>query len=343
MQHHFETIADVEAFAAQQGIALSPADRAKIAQTQAAERERLTAIEPQAAVSRSWVDNWNRFYPRLLESIVTIGETVLTVSQTVIVALGVPVVLVLLLIVEHTRVMHGIQLFEVNYHLASFAAWALVMLNLVLEFTVHHVEHRAGYESSRSRRWSLRLWASNMAYRLGLGENWQAVDLSPAERYRRLLRLVTFTILALALAGSMRDVIAQQQGAWYEALVHIVTASTLAEITVWTGGLLFAAAAVLSAQGLSRYVAIRVVEIAAQSEARQTEDVNPYAAEIDRAGAMVALAIVQDRLAKQAAKAKPTSAPATNGNGHQENPDFLSAPPVYIANGNGRPAAATGD
>lgn len=304
MQH--KTLKDVEQFAADNGIILSRAERAKIAEVQQSERERLAVINPPSQENQ-WADRWNRFYPRMLAAIVSIGETLLTLAQTIIVSLGVPLVLVFLLIVEHQRVLHGIQLFEGSFHLASFAAWALVLLNLTLEFTVHHVEHQAGYEASRDRRGSLRLWWGNMAYRLGIGKHWQAVDLSPAERYRRLLRLVTFTILALALAGSMRSVIAAQPGAWYDALVSILTRSTLAEITVWLGGLLFAAAAVLSAQGLSRYVAIRVVEIASQMKQRESDDRQPFAEEIDQAGAIAALAIVNEKLAKKAVKINPVN------------------------------------
>ena len=135
---------------------------------QASEQARLTALSSKAVPDLA--DRCNRFYPRLLQSIISIGETVLTFSQTVIVALGVPIVLLLLLIVEHQRVAHGIRLFEVDEHLASFAAMSLVLLNLVLEFQIHHIEHVAGDADERGRRWSLRIWATNMLYTLGIGE-----------------------------------------------------------------------------------------------------------------------------------------------------------------------------
>ena len=68
-------------------------------------------------------------------------------------------------------------------------------------------------------------------------------------------------ILALDLAGSMRAIIQETTGSWFQALVYIVTQSNLSKMMTWLGGLLFAGAAVLSAQGLSRYVALRTVEI----------------------------------------------------------------------------------
>lgn len=298
----FTTTQDAEQFAAQNGIVLTVAERRKITEIQAAERQRLTALA-QDERPTTFADRWNAFYPRLLQTIISAGETLLTFSQTIIVSLGVPVVLVLLLIVEVTRVMHGITLFEADASLALFAATALVVLNLTLEITTHHIEHKAGYQEARARKWSLRIWLQNAAYTLGLGENWTAQEHSPAQRYKTLLSLVTFTILALALAGSMKTVIQATPGTWYEAIVAIATQSDLLTMLTWAGGLLFAAAAVFAAQGLSRYVAIRTVEIVAQMEARAAEKSDPHAAEIDAAGATVITAIIADKMAKQEARA----------------------------------------
>ena len=291
------TLQQAEDYAAQQGVLLSPSAQQRIAAAQRAERERLDATQQRGPAT--FADRWNSFYPRLLQMLISVGETILTFSQTVITALGVPVVLVLLLIVEHHRVVEGILLFDESPTFAGFAALALVLLNLVLEFQTHYIEHQAGYVEDRRQRWSLRLWLQNTLYRLGAGKDWQPQQLSPAARYKSLLRLVTFTILALALVGSMRGIIAQTPGAWYIALVTIVTESSLLLMLTWVGGLLFAAAAVLSAQGLSRYVAIRCVEILAQME--QTAD-DPHAEAVDAAGARAALAILQDKLNKQAAR-----------------------------------------
>jgi len=295
-----KTIHEVEEYAAAHGVTLTAADKKKIAALQIAERDRLQKLDN--AKNKTFADRWNQFYPRLLKTIVSTGETVLTFSQTVIVSLGIPVVLVLLLIVEHQRVMSGIKLFESSTALASFAGWALVLLNLVLEFQSHHIEHKSGYEQERSLRWSLRIWLSNMAYRLGIGENWNEQPLSPAARYRRLLKLVTFSILALALAGSMRSVIEKTNGAWYDALANILTQSSLLLMLTWAGGLLFAAAAVLSAQGLSRYVAIRCVEIITDMESHQTIEEDKFTVQIEQAGANVAIAIVNEKIAQKAAK-----------------------------------------
>lgn len=305
------SIAEAESWGAEHGVMLTPQDRDRLAKLMVAERARLIETTPDR--ESSWADRWNAFYPRLLETITSAGETLLTFAQTVIVSLGVPTVLVLLLIVEHQRVLHGIQLFETDYALASFAAWALVLLNLVLEFQVHYIEHSAGYREELAKRGSLRLWLRGLAYWLGMGDGWRPQDQSPAHRYKSLLRLVTFAILSLALVGSMRSVIEPLGGAWYTALWQIVTQSSLLLILTWLGGLLFTAAAVLAAQGLSRYVAIRTVQIVADMQQRQTIVIDPFAAEIDAAAARAAHALlaekVERRRAKEAARHNADDAP----------------------------------
>ena len=241
--------------------------------------------------------------------IVGLGETILTLSQTILTSLGVPFALILLLIVEHQRVLHGIELFEVDHSLASFAAAGLVVINLVLEFLAHHIEHQAGYVADRENHWSLRIWWQNARYTLGRGETWTPRPLSPAARYKRLLRLVTFTILALALAGSMRSVIEATPGTWVEALMTIITDSDLLTIATWAGGLLFATAAVLSAQGLCRYVAIRCVEIFARMHERVETTVQasaaPYLSDVERAGAVTAYALIAEKVEKAKTKRQP--------------------------------------
>ena len=65
----------------------------------------------------------------------------------------------------------------------------------------------------------------------------------------------------------MKTVIAGAQGPWHEAVAHILTESSLLQMSIWIGGLFFALAAVLSARSLSRYVAIRCNEIVSRMEA----------------------------------------------------------------------------
>ena len=320
------TIEQAKEYAAQHGIVLSAAEMQKVTDAQIAESKRLDALRADdTVIQKGWiarmVDGFNRAYPAFLAALIRIGDVLLTTSQTLIVAFGVPLVLVLLLIVEHQRVLHGIELFEVDAGLASFAAAALVITNLVLEFTIHYVEQQHKYEQERSVKWSLHRWLERVRYTLGLGKEWQAQEHSPAHRYRKLLSLVTFSILALALAGSMRSVIEQQSGSWYRAMGAIITDSTLTEIMTWAGGLLFAGAAVLSAQGLSRYVAMRCAEII--QEMKSATPTNLNASEIEAAGATAIMAIVNTKLEQ---KQQRSARPKQKETGQAERPFGNTAP-----------------
>ena len=324
------TLAQAEAYAAEHGIALTPANRAQIAAAQRAELERLQALEQNDQPSKQpgWVDKFNAFYPRFLESLHAASEVLLTLAQTVIVAFGIPATLVLLMVVEHQRVYHGIALFEVDQALASFAGAALVILNLVLEFQIHYVESKSGYTQERERYWSLRIWWSNARYTLGMDDKrqrWAERQKSPATRYRRLLGLVTFSIVALALAGSMHTAIANQPGAWHQALISILTDSSLGEMMTWLGGLLFTAAAVLSAQGLSRYVALRCAEILFSMQDKPNAEKTPsdrHSAQLDGAGAQVVMALVNAKLETRKVKQEGSSAAA--------NPFGSTAPDLVV-------------
>lgn len=227
---------------------------------------------------------FNRHYPTFLRFLHGLGDVLVTTSQTIIVSFGVPIVLVLLLVVEHGRVNQGILTFEQRGDMASFAAWSLVLLNTILEFVVHYIEGRAGYQQQRQQRASLRISIENWLYWLGISKNWQPIELSPAHRYRKLLKLITFSVLALALAGSMQSVMQEQQGAWYDALKNILLESTLAEMTTWAGGLLFALAAISGAQNLTAYLAVKVSEIVAamqpESAAQLSNPLQDYAARL---------------------------------------------------------------
>lgn len=317
---------EVEQLAAKKGIRFTKADYKNIrkAQEEARETFELELAAGLEAVGNTWADRFMSWYPKLLETISNAGNILITFSQSVIVNIGVPLVLILLLIVEQQRVYHGIELFEASHELAAFAATSLVILNLVLEVIAYHVEYTKGYEAERGKRWSLRIAYRNFLYRIGWGDDWQEQQLSPAQWAHSLLRIVTFTILALALAGSMRMVIEQTTGAWYSALWAIVTQSNLLDMMTWLGGLLFAAAAVFSAQGLSRYVAIRTVEIRASMVSNTNDDLQDVT---DQAAATAAYAILVDKLQKQSTKEEGVIV--------SENPTLVPLSVNYSMNGNG--------
>lgn len=320
----FSSLQEVEQAAAKLGVRFTSSDHETIRKAQAEARKTIAAEAEaqQAERGNGLADRFMNAYPKLLAAIAAAGNVIITFSQAVIVNLGAPIVLVLLLIVEQQRVLHGMALFESSAELANFGAWALVMVNLGLEIIAHHIEFTKGYEAERQTRWSLRIWAKNMAYRLGIGSNWHEQTLSPAAWAHGALSLVTMTILALALAGSMRVVIEQQQGAWYMAIVDIATKSSLLDMMTWLGGLLFAAAAVITAQRLSRYIAIRTVEVRREMIGDNAEN----QARIEQAAAIAAAALLQDKIRKAKAVAEKKSVTVET-----KNQGVTSVPPAKQA------------
>lgn len=186
-------------------------------------------------------------------------------GQTLISAFFVIVILILVLAVEIQRVAHGILLFEKSTNLAYLGAFVLVMMLLTLEFVIHYVESKTGYHQDRKSDFSLRLFARWLGYFLGGGNEWTAHLKSPAHSIKSYSRLLTLTILALALGGSMSDTLATVQGNWMSGIQTIALESSLLEIVEWSGGLLFALALVIGAQRLTAYVAQRAAEYGKQS------------------------------------------------------------------------------
>ncbi len=220
--------------------------------------------------------NWNKFLHAIIDTLFLVGDIIILLTYTIIIAFGIPLVLGLTVIVEQQRVAHGIALFEVSIEVAQLSSWVLVILNLVLEGQAHHVEHKSGYKAPEAKERSLRILWSDLGYFLGIGQifgwgkEWQARMQSPAQKYYRAGQVVTLSILALALAGSMSAEIAKVSGPWHSGIINLVTNSTLSDMTTWVGGLLFAFAAVISAQASSRYVAARFLEIRQQMRYRKS-------------------------------------------------------------------------
>lgn len=202
---------------------------------------------------------------KFTETMHNISGAIMLIGQTLIAAFFVIIALILILIVEIQRVAHGIQLFEQGDWLAYSGAFVIVMTLLTVEFVIHYVETKEGYIHQRRSDWSFRLFFNDLKYWLGYenkeeGVVWQPRLKSPAHEIKKYSRLLTGTILALAVGGSMTDAIAGVQGNWYTGLVAIATESTLLEMVSWLGGGFYALALVLGAQRLTSYVAQRAAE-----------------------------------------------------------------------------------
>lgn len=209
---------------------------------------------------------------RFTEMMHNISGAMMLGGQTLISAFFVIVILILVLFVEIQRVAHGIELFEKSTKLAYLGAFVLVMMLLTLEFVIHYIESKTGYHQQRKRDFSFRLMWQWLVYVSGFGDTWQERLKSPAQSIKTYSRLLTMTILALALGGSMSEALASVSGNWIQGLQTIALESSLLEIVEWTGGLLFALALVIGAQRLTAYVAQRAAETLSQSSDGQSID-----------------------------------------------------------------------
>lgn len=213
---------------------------------------------------------WAQKLPGIMEAAHMVGSAIMVALQTAIAGVGVLLILAGVLVVEVDRVAWGVMVIKDNWPAAMLGATVLVLLLLTLEFVIHYTEARANWYEAQ-QQFSVRLWLQGVGYRLGISSNWQPRAKSPAHAIRSYARLLTMSILALALLGSMRTSIEAAQGAWHVAIVSILTTATLAEFTTWAGGLLYAYALVFGAQRITSYVAVRASEMIATLEAQQAE------------------------------------------------------------------------
>ncbi|MEM9952158.1 MAG: hypothetical protein AAF846_11185 [Chloroflexota bacterium] len=203
---------------------------------------------------------------RFTEIMHNISGALMLIGQTVFSAFGTIVILALVLYVEIQRVAHGAMLFETSSDLAYLGAFVLVMMLLTLEFVTHYIEAKHDYHEPRRTHISLRLLGRWLVYFIGCGKHWQERKKSPAHSIKTYSRLLTFTILSLALAGSMTETLASVEGNWMQGLQAIVLQSTLLELAEWVSGFFFALALVVGSQRLTAYVAQRASETYLESK-----------------------------------------------------------------------------
>lgn len=258
-----KTIAEAEEIAARHGITLTAQDYSDMYAVMA-ERQHQMERQEIVKVRKGWVDKFNRFYPKFLQTLLGIGDVMITGVHTLLIAFGVPILLTALMTVEQQRVYYGAMLIDGREALATGIAWVLVLANLVAELVKHWEEHRQHWKEPARYEFSLRILWQQIAYILGFNSSWSAHEKSPAFWARLILRFITITILMLAVAGSMKDAMNTTGGAtWFEAVVFIFTRSTLLQMVTWIGGLALAFTFVIAAQGFSQYVAKKVIEIVA--------------------------------------------------------------------------------
>jgi hypothetical protein len=344
-QLELHTIEEVEALAAKVGLNFT-ADEYSAAyalgeQRRAQVESQIEAGEGKRRGMGAWADRFNRALPRVLKAIMGIGNASTVIVYESIVGPGMLIALILLLVVEQQRVYHGVSLFEVYDALAWFAATVLVFSNIALEVQIARIEHRAAWKDPAKHQFSLKIWALRAAYIFGRVDNWQARPKSPALRFRSVLRLVTFSILALALAGSMQSVIAKTAGSWTEAIRVVLVESSLEEMVTWIGGLLFALAVVLVAQLFSHYAATTAIEIAAALEnAAPDNRLQAALRAANMSAAAYLLARLKERQRERRALASAVDVPVASMIRAEVFPSVSGVPETR---GNSRRAAQTGE
>lgn len=222
------------------------------------------------AFIRRWASAFYTSYPALLEGIIALGDVVQALIQTVIVSFGVLIILAMLLVVEHHGVYDGLLWFMANQQqMAWLGAAALVLANLVIEFQIAYIEHGEGWKSPPRQQFSMRQVADRARYFLGRGgdSRWKVRLLSPAQRFIALRVSISVAIFVLALAGRMKFAIteASMDGdeviAFSTGIDRLINQSSLADLVTWVGGTIFTLTALVAAQGITHYVAVRVIEI----------------------------------------------------------------------------------
>jgi hypothetical protein len=263
-----KTIEDALKVYADAGIAPEPLHIQEAYEVQQQRQKQLEQDAAESTVAKHWstryVEAFNKWYPKFLQTLLGLGDTLITLTQTVLIAFGVPALLIGFIIVEQGRVLHGSLLWESDYHLAGLGSWVLVLGNLIFELVANWKEHQAGYTAPSKFEFSFRIWMMRLRYWFGGSidnKAWSPQPKSPANRARSVLRFITLAILFLAVSGSMRDVISETKGTWLEAIEAVFTKSTLLQFVTWSSGLLFALAVVFAAQALTEYISEKVVEI----------------------------------------------------------------------------------
>jgi len=333
----FGNVEEVIAFAAQHGVKFTTKEIDDIYTAEAQTRDRLEKIRTRESKrEKSSAELALIETPRQIKAIEMRSMRFFAFVQAGFTTYGIGLILGLVAVVELFRVAHGVQLFEVSSWLAYAGAGTLVLLNLTLEFLITYVEARAGYHPPAKTDFSLVTVWRRLRYVTGFvpeGVLWEAREKSPAHPYRQFLKVLTWGILFLAVAGSMEGTIAQQPGTWFEALIAIFTESSLSDMMTWVSGLIFAVIVVLGAQHLTRHIAHKAGEAVRYTASVGSDDSEGIAGKARQAAAYSATAILVKKLNKELDRQQPKAVPATS-NGHS--PDgFLNQPVIYSSDGLG--------
>lgn len=219
---------------------------------------------------RQW--NWQDVLNRTLAFLVTLGDVLMVFIQTVIVAFGTIIIMGFLLWVEQNAVSYGVATFEHDETKTAAAALVLVLFNFAVKFWEVYIDDKASdqrerYKPAKRYVFSLRTWFSEWGYWLGVGKKWQRKELPASASFASVRKVVTFAMLYMAFIGRTHEAINKVSitggtaVSWQNGFTDLLTKSTLADIALWVSAIVFTFAAVIAAQQLTQYIAVRVLEI----------------------------------------------------------------------------------
>lgn len=256
------------------GIVLSSSEREKLLELQQTAIEAARKLHQDKTTELTKLDYALQQLPALQAVLHQTSDVIQVFVQSLLTSFGLMVILVGVLWVEGVRVYEGISLFDPN--VAVGGAVVLVMMNTVLEFIIHWVEHQNNWINPPRYQFSFALVARRLSYIIGKEKNFTPLAKSPAHEFKVYMRLLTAGILFIALVGSMKEAISGVNGNWFDGFISIFTQSTLAEFTTWLSGFIFALITVVGAQRLTAYVAKRVTETLAHAETLGTSNTLDY-------------------------------------------------------------------
>lgn len=268
---------ELQNLAAKSGIQVTPKQLEAVHQRYA---ETLKSITENEDSSRKWHERLNAAIPSMQSALTNLAAFlyvfIARFSSTVLV----PITLIGIMFGEVWRVQHGLMIFEASPLIAWVLAIVFVLANTVIEFTIFDIEHRAGYQAPPQKLFSFRIVVNGLYYLLGIGEHWQAVTRSPAHHLHKMGVGLKWTILLLALFGSMGQMLSGLEGNIVENLDQLEAETSLYDLAAWILVFLTAVSLVGLTRALTAYLAqeavyavdnsvvsVRYAEIQAEKEA----------------------------------------------------------------------------
>lgn len=225
---------------------------------------------------------WQHGLNKTLSGLITIGDILLVLMQTLIVSFGAIVLMVLLLWVEQDAVSHGVATYETSPEKAAAAATVMVLFNFAVKFWEVYIESKATDQRKRFKpgvqyAFSLRTWFTGVQYFLGVGKKWKKEALPASAGFAQVRKIITIAMLYMAFVGRTHEAIQKvslsngRPLAWTDGLKMLAEKSSLSDITLWLTATIFTFAAVIAAQRLTQYVAVRVIEIRRGLDVQKTK------------------------------------------------------------------------